>query len=314
MTVCSDQEIARLIERLDSLIDGERAAMALVACGQPAVQALQRFLLDGRPRALYQPRRWAVRALSALSAKTVLMEYLRSPAWIVDPVVQFAEDEVRGEAARELAGWASEDVFRLLREIAETAMLAGVIEALSRFRRVDAVPYLVRALEDDFCREAAEQGLRALGAAARPALLVAAATPLPARGEERPSSLRRRRSAVTLLSEIGITSGDWTTLEPLLGENDLEIQVETCRLALAVGVSFDVTRTRDALIVALPGAPWFLADRIEECLAAMFAEDRGALERQIRATFAREREAGDRDPLLQALRRVKRRLDTVRTA
>ena len=45
-----DEAISRLIERLNSLVDGEETVAVLVACGQAAVKLLRQFLMEGRPR------------------------------------------------------------------------------------------------------------------------------------------------------------------------------------------------------------------------------------------------------------------------
>src|SRR5579885_3446288 len=98
---------------------------------------------------------------------------------IADPVARFGEEAVESAAARELAAWRTESVFRLLLDLAHERFRVGLIEALGEFRRTEAIPVFDRALEDDYYRSAAEQALRRLGPAARPALVLSAVTPLP---------------------------------------------------------------------------------------------------------------------------------------
>jgi len=56
------QEIYQLIRELDSLNTGKQAAARLVECGPLAIEPLRRFLLEGIPRKIFQPRLWAVEA------------------------------------------------------------------------------------------------------------------------------------------------------------------------------------------------------------------------------------------------------------
>ena len=87
--------------------------------------------------------------------------------------------------------------------------MPGALEALGEFKRPEAVPYLVKALEDDVCRRSAEDALRKIGLPAEPDLVRAAITPGPSRDAEKPSNLLGRRSAVRLLAEIGISADQW---------------------------------------------------------------------------------------------------------
>ena len=64
------------------------AAAALIGCGARAIPPLRSFLLQGRPRGIYQPRQLAVETLGQLGAKDVLLEYLNKPLAIKDPVVR----------------------------------------------------------------------------------------------------------------------------------------------------------------------------------------------------------------------------------
>ncbi|HVM95591.1 MAG TPA: hypothetical protein VMT89_04345, partial [Candidatus Acidoferrales bacterium] len=59
-----DNRIRVLIGQLDTLLEGADAAARLVACGRAAVPVLREFLLEGRPRGVYQPRLWAAQALA----------------------------------------------------------------------------------------------------------------------------------------------------------------------------------------------------------------------------------------------------------
>ena len=163
----SEQEIESLVRDLESLQAGSLAAAALIGCGARAIPPLRRFLLQGRPRGIFQPRQLAVETLAQLGAKEVLIEYLDKPLPTKDPVVRFGEDAVRSTAARALARWPDDEVFHCLLRVGLDHLLPGVVEALGTFRRTEAMPYFLWALGDGVCRSSAEEAIRALGATAQ---------------------------------------------------------------------------------------------------------------------------------------------------
>ena len=197
-----DPEVRRLLACLQSLVDGHSAIEELVACGPAAIPPLREFLLSGRITSVPQPRMWAVEALALLEARDVLIEYLRAPSRGADAQLQFAEDAVKNTAGRRLSAWRDNETFEILLDFCRKRNLPGVIETVAEFERPEAIPSLDRALEDDMCRTAAEDGLRRLGPAARNALVLSAVTPLPNADEETPSSLCRRRSTLRLLTVV----------------------------------------------------------------------------------------------------------------
>lgn len=104
-----------------------------------ARQALRALLFEREPSGLYQPRCLAVRALAALEAYDVLVDYLNAaPREAADPVERVGEDAVINAAARALAGLHEARIFELLMSLAETRLLPGAIGALGRFGRVEA--------------------------------------------------------------------------------------------------------------------------------------------------------------------------------
>jgi len=174
-----------------------------------------------------------VKALAALEAYDVLIKYLNAPRAIADPVERVGEDTVINAAARALTGLHEARIFELLMSLAETRLLPGVIGALGRFGKVEVLPYLVEALAEDESRPVAEAALRNLGSSARQALLVAATQPSPPVGRESESSLRRRRSALQLLTEVGIQPETWPVLRNLMQDQDAKILVLACKISLA---------------------------------------------------------------------------------
>ncbi len=308
-TLAEDADVGALIAQLETLRDAALTVAALIGCGQRAIGPLRRCLVAGRPRGIFQPRAWVVEALAGLGAKDVLMEYLRTPKNIADPVVRLAEKAVESAAARALGGWRGEDVYGCLLEVAGERNLPGAIEALGNFARPDAIPIFDRALEDDACREAAEEAFRKLGAAARVSLALSAETPLPNAEMESPSSLRRRRSALRLLGELGIGPDDWPALAPLVEEDDPEIVTGGARLALAVHRG-ERNRIAHRLLAILPGAPWYLRDEVADCLAALAPESGPLVEAEIAARLRRPKRAGD--TALPTLLHVRKRLGLAR--
>jgi hypothetical protein len=309
----SHAEILRLVKDLDLLREGEQAVRKLVACGVEAIGPLKEFLFQGRPSGIYEPRRRAVAALASLGAKDVLIEYLLLDKQIPDPVARFGEEAVENAAARALAAWRTEDVFLVLLEVSRRRLLAGVVEALGDFGRMEAVPYLDRALEDDMCGAAAEEAFRKIGQAAGPALVLSALTPLPSLEVESPSSLRRRRSALGLLAEIGVSSEDTLRLSALFDEADPEIVVRTARLVSSGAGTGMRAKIVERLLAVLPSAHWSLHSEIEDCLVTLFDDVKPTLEWEISQRMALPEKQRVFDSALGVLLRVKRRAEALKS-
>jgi len=261
-----DQEeggIARLVEGLFSLTEGELGVAALVALGDRAVPALRRVLFEGSPSTVYLPRQRLVRTLGELGAFSVLGEYLLRDKNIPDPELRLAEEAVENTAARELGRDQSDESFYILRAVAITRKLPGAIEALSQFRRGAAASVLVGALDSDFCRNAAVEGIRLIYKAAIPYLIESVRSPEPSRTNESPTSLRRRRAALRLLVEQELEASRWPELEFLLHESDEWLQ------SCAAMIAFRLNSSEPALHVLLKhlmSADWVLVDEIAQFL------------------------------------------------
>jgi len=260
---CSDDEIERLFERLNSLKEGAQAATELVNCGQRAVEPLRRFLLDGQLSGIFQPRQRAVEALAELGAKDVLIEYLTTEKHISDPVARYGEEAVEGTAARLLAEWRDEGVYQILLRLLRQRALPGLIDAVAGFRRPEAIPEFITALGDSIGRSFAEEALARLGEAAQRALVETARTPLPSVDHETPTSLCRRRSSLRLLAELALSAEDLRLLSRLADDRDTEIAARASRIVLAARDGNEQRRAAGRLITMLPDAPWFLQIEIE---------------------------------------------------
>ncbi len=215
----SGPQIDRLIAALDSLQEGDLAVDMLIACGPSAIPYLADFLLKGSPRTVALPRCRAVRALGELGARETLIAYFRDYERPPDSAVLFAEDAVRSAAARELARWNSEEVFRVLLEAAAERVTSGLALALGEFRRPESIPLLFDVLEDDLCRQEAMSSLRKQPEAARQfaILSIRGLTSVPLEG---PSARCRQRAVVQLLSELRVPLHDWPDLVRFLSSGD----------------------------------------------------------------------------------------------
>jgi hypothetical protein len=277
----TEQEIESLAKDLESLQGGSMASAALIGCGARAIPFVRSFLLQGRPRGIYQPRQLAVETLGQLGAKDVLLEYLNTSLVIKDPVVRHSEDAVRSTAARELARWQTEDVFECLMHLGRDRLLPGIVEALGTFRRTGAMPYFLRGLSDGICRSYAEDAIRGLGAAAQPFLMEAVEVRNPSAEEESPSSRQRRQSVLRILSDLKVSGEDWIRLRDSLEEDDPEIVITTARIGLEVAPMQERWHAVHRLIEMLPRAGWFLRTEARAALAEHFDIAQEAVEDEI---------------------------------
>jgi len=288
--------IVGLVEGLFSLTEGELSVAALVALGERAVPALRRVLLERPPSTVYLPRQRVVRTLGELGAFWVLSEYLLRDKNIADPVLRLAEEAVENTAAREMARSHSDENFYVLRALAIRRKLPGAIEALAQFRREAAAPVLVAALESDFCRNAAVEGIRPIYRAAVPSLIENVRSPEPSRSEESPTSLRRRRAAVRLLVGQGVDASAWPLLEFLLHESD------ECLQSCGAEMAFRIDRPEPALRILLSrltSNDWVLVDEIAQFLRRHLSVARDAIVRELQAASASSVEDARRCRLLR---------------
>jgi hypothetical protein len=303
-----DPEVRRLLARLRSLVDGSSAIEELFACGARAIPPLREFLLFGRVTSVPQPRMWAVEALARLQARDVLIEYLQAPSQLGDPQLLFAEDAVRSTAGRRLSAWRDNETFEILLDLCRKRNIPGAMESLAGFERAEAIPCLDRALEDDMCRKAAEDGLRKLGSKARIALLLSAVTPLPNAEEETPSSLCRRRSVLRLLMDIGVERESWAELRPRLAERDPELLCRLAQIASSVADAPDRASAAVGLVSVLARLPWFVWKEAEEALVALAPESAPPIDAELSRRLSNPPLARAGDEILRMLLRLKPKL------
>jgi hypothetical protein len=274
------QNVERAISKLKSLRDdGDLGVFEAVACGNAAIPALRELLFLGDPRGLFRPRCRAVEALASLDAHEVLIEYLHIEVLIesmddgqraADPGERLGDDAVINAAAVAVAEVRDEQVFQLLRALAKRPSLTGVISALGSFGRIEAIPLLINALVHDASRPTAERALKKFGAAARSGLIASAKLPLPSKEHESVASLRRRRSSLQLLNQIGILRQMWSELRCLMSDDDARISTIACEIGVLNAHPDEKYDVVNRLIDLSAEADWMLREDVEDCLVDYF--------------------------------------------
>ena len=276
-------DVQHAIEKMKALLDGDIGVMDAVSCGRSAIPALRALLFAREPSGIYQPRCWAAQALSILGAFDILFEFLNTPHEASDPVERAGDDAVINAAARHLSVVRDDPVFRLFLDLTRRRYWPGVIAALGAFRREEAIPYLVGALAEDDCRLLAEPTLLTFGRAALPELLSAATFRYPSAYVESETSIRKRRSALSLLMQIGVPPSSWPSLRDLVLDREPRIAVLACELCLMIVSEEEWAGAVHRLIELMEGADWRLESDIEECLVRHYRKTSHVIETMLRA-------------------------------
>jgi hypothetical protein len=307
MSVNLEPDVDHAISRLKSLHNGDAGFVEVVACGKRAIPALRDVLFEREPSGLFQTRCLAAEALARLGAYDVLIEYLTKERIAGDPVEKLGNDAVINAAALAVAKRGDDQVFQLLLRLAERSSLTGVVAALASFGRAEAIPRLIEALEDDASRPTAEAALKKIGQNACPALIAAAKFRLPSPESESESNLRRRRSALRLLKEIGIVRRTWPELRPLMQDADHRVLAIACEICLISAPPSEKCDAIDRLISLLANADWMLRDEIEDCLVANFEGAREIIARHLQVNALVGADAAVMSSTVRALLRVRER-------
>ncbi|HLH36173.1 MAG TPA: hypothetical protein VKX41_15990 [Alloacidobacterium sp.] len=280
----SDDSIEQMVSGLDSLVDGDRAAEQLISLGQRVVPAVERFLVESRPRSISVSRCRAVRILGALGAYSSLTCYLRENIHPSDATVLFAEDAVRSAAARELMRHESPTTFRVLLDATKQRPTGGLIQALSQYRWPECVPLLFDLLEDDLCREDAKEGLRRVPEAAKAyaILLLRGRTQLPVQGYAASS---RRRATLQLLVEFGIGMNEWPDLRAFLKDEDRDCVISAATLGLSSASPSERPSIIAAMLESSAGMNW-----AQETEAIELLDKWPSLARQVAREFRAQHE------------------------
>jgi hypothetical protein len=254
------------VAQLLNLYDGESGVLDLLLYGHRAIPALRAFLFRRDRSGIYQPRRWAIEVLAGLGAFDVLRDYLLTSHDATDPVERAGDEAVINAAARAISKVREDWVFQLLLDLASQRISSGPIEALGNFDRLEAIPTLIAALAEDDCRSIAEACLQRLGDAAQPALVRTALERRPSALNESETSLRRRRSALHVLTELQTAHLDSQMLRELVADRDNRIAVLACKLCLASGSAAAKALAVQRLKQIADDADWILGMEIERLL------------------------------------------------
>jgi hypothetical protein len=235
-----------------------------------------------------------------------LKEFIRGWRPASDPVQRFGDEVVLGAAARALGATLDDEAYPMLVAVARKHPVQEVIEALGYYRRAESIPILTAALVDDFSRPAAEQAFRLLGQAAIPALTqIASSASANFSGRESQSSIRRRRSALRLILELGPTRELWERLRELVEDSDDEIAALACRIGLAAAGDTAGRECTYRLVVLLLRVRWPFNREIEDCLSDNFAIASEFVDRALSGWIDDSVNDIDRARFKRSLRRVK---------
>ncbi|WP_412774592.1 hypothetical protein [Nitrobacter sp.] len=271
-----DARMERALNHLTSFHDSDGGVSEVLALGADAMPALAQILTRREPSGLFQARCRAVEALAALKAFSVLGDFLRKRRDVADPVERLGDDAVVGAAARAIARLREPWVYELLADLARHRPLQGILAGLGSFLCMDSLPVFVDALQEDHLRLTAEAILRGFGSKARPALMTAASEPGEGREWESDSHLRKRRSALGILSEIGLRCRDWPRLRPLIEDPDHQIALLACEIGIKLGNAADRARVAARLQALRPAAGWIHREQIDELTKSVERDQRGS--------------------------------------
>ncbi len=297
------QQIQQLVAELVSL-QNPQIISRLLPYGSTAIKCLRDALLNGKPTSVYQARQQLVLALSAFHARDVLLEYLRMSQKIENPVVKFAEEAVQSIAARELSQWGDNEIFKFLIDFSMNNTRIGVLDALAKFGRTEAIPIFLKALGDDYYRSAAENGLHEIGEVAKADIINTAITPIIHNGIETPQSIRCRSSALSLLVDLHINRNDWKVLQKLFKDCNPEIAVKIGLITISIGNSLDKTRSvRQIIKVYSSATPYSrMTMELEECLIHLSPEAKIIIDQTLGKQFNNNKSVQER------LSRVRKRM------
>ena len=261
----SDHRLSHLAAALSKIValhsDAEGIA-EVVAVGAPAVPALRDILFQREPSGLHQVRCRAAEALGLLGAFDVLEEFLRKPRR-GDPVERLGDDVIVSAAARAVARRKDNRTFELLRELARRHPLNGLIAALASFRRPEAIPILIGALDEDEVRQTAEAALSSFGLDARPFLLDAIDR-FRSENDLSESRFRKYRSMLSVLGEAKLNSNDIDRLRSFITNADVQLSLLACRIALRGELKSARSEARTRLDDLRQGVSWLERLQIDQ--------------------------------------------------
>jgi len=248
--------------RLLRLKDGMEAVGDVIALG-PAVIPVLEQLLRGPPESIFEPRCLVADTLGMIGGVRAVEALLRaledSLHRDLDPVLEYAELAVINRIAENLGKLKDARSRQPLLQIMRQHAYPGVIRGLTELGEAEAIPWIVRALSDDYARDACSEALRKFGSRAVPALTAFL------HEKSSVASQRGRAAAAGLLAELGARNA----VEPL--RRALDDPSSMVRLGAAVALSSFPERKEAGK--AVPVLLEFLADedlrQAEETMSAL---------------------------------------------
>ncbi len=300
-----ERRLADMARRVRSLHDGELAVFDALAIGTEAVPTLRELLFERDPSGIFEPRRWAVQALAALHAFGVLKEFIARWHPASDPVERLGDEAVLSAAARALATAGDETAFAVLFAAAREHPVSGVIEALGCYKRAESIPVLIESLMDDCAARPAQEALHAFGQTAVPALVEATLRGIVGmNGRETPSSIHRRRRALSVLLELGAGPEVQSRIRSLVYDEDDEIAALACGIAITSPDAALSLECAERLVALLRLAARPLRREIEDYLITNIAVARECVEHALRLTVQERSNDLQRARFIRSLQRV----------
>lgn len=299
--------VGDVVALLQNLHEGERSIPRIVACGDPAVPALE-SLLRGPSQTVPHSRCWAADALAGIGSDAAIKALVRAlqdaSTRHLAPAPQEAEAVVIGRIVEHLSsvpGAAISDA--LLEALRLHPTSPSCVHAVGV--RVDrrALPLLAACLFDDASRGAAVHALKQYGTGAIPYVADAASAPTIGVAMESFIHIEGRRTAVQLLGcwlASGASVGpDHTELLRSSLVHALQDPQRTVRLAAALALSRvkngQPESVVDILVSALEEATWPQLESVMSAIQSLGTRAIAALTRVI---------ADPDSPGLQRLRAV----------
>jgi hypothetical protein len=256
--------LAAALSKITALHSDAVGIAEVVAVGARAIPALREIPFQRDPSGLHQVRCRAAEALGLLGALDVLEEFLRRPR-NGDAVERLGDDVVVSAAALAIARRNNTQTFELLCDLARTHPLNGLIAALASFRRPEAIPILIGALDEDEVRRTAEAALSSFGLDAR-SFLLDALDRFKFENDLSQSRLRKYRSLLSLLGERNLNFDDIDRLRPFITNPDVQVSLLACRIALHSQSKHARREARARLDELRPRVPWLEGLQIDEYL------------------------------------------------
>jgi HEAT repeat protein len=263
-----DEEIADLVRGLDNLRWNLQVQADVLRLGERAVPALIDFL-HGPTSQFPEGRVLAAEALGRIGGEGAFQGLLKAlhPRRVehLSPVLRLSEETVQDAVARQLGRLGDRRAVPALIEALRLHCLLGAAEALAQFREPNALPGLVRALEDAFKRDRLSGLVLEWGRAAIPHLMATLEQRRTNEDEELLPSLERRAEALRLLGLLHAGEAV-NSIRSALRDRYAKVRTEAALALVAVEDRESVLEAVPALLAGLTHPDFLQRDRCAEAL------------------------------------------------